>query len=132
VPIAEEMEKAPNRGTVCTVCHNPRTTARVATFSYAKAFDFFPFHASWDAALQRLRSASRWIFIGYSLPEADFAFKHLLKSAQLAGEGPKEILVVVKESASTVVKDRYERFFGQNNMQFFPNGLEDWIDQVLA
>jgi hypothetical protein len=95
-------------------CQNPKTTARLATFSYAKAFDFFPFHASWDAALHRLRAARRWIFIGYSLPDADFAFKHLLKTTQMAGDGAhKEIHVVAKEKDDTI-PNRFRQFFGRS------------------
>jgi hypothetical protein len=119
-------------GTPCIVCDNRKTTARVATFSYAKAFDFFPFHASWDAALQSLRSARRWIFIGYSLPAADFAFKHLLKTAQLAttGDSPKEVHVVLKGEDRAVI-ERYRQFFGHRLVEMFTDGVEDWVAQAI-
>ncbi len=128
--VAADLIKKP--GTECKVCHNPKTTARVATFSYAKAFDFFPYHASWDRALTHLRTARRWIFIGYSLPNADFAFKHLLKTAQLASEAPKEIFVVVKEGADSPVVVRYKQFFGRLLPRVFTEGFEEWVCQTFA
>lgn len=128
-----EVEAARMGGTPCIVCHNRKTTARVATFSYTKAFDFFLFHAAWDAALQRLRRGRRWIFIGYSLPEADFAFKHLLKTAQLAsaGEAPKEVWVVTKDSTGTV-EERFRQFFGRNVFQVSTEGLEQWVNNFVV
>ena len=117
----------------CGRCQNPKTTARVATFSYAKAFDFFPFHASWDAALRRLAAAKRWIFIGYSLPEADFAVKHLLKTAQLASRTGKEIIAVTRENDIPAVKDRagtaigrYEQIFG-GSIAIGLGGFAKWV-----
>ncbi|MBN2578823.1 MAG: hypothetical protein JXB10_07520 [Pirellulales bacterium] len=128
--VAAELAK--NSGTQCPVCRNQKTTARVATFSYAKAFDFFPYHASWDRALTQLRTARRWIFIGYSLPEADFAFKHLLKTAQLASKDPKDVHVIVKDLAESQVVVRYKQFFGCLLQHVSIKGFKDWVRQTLA
>jgi hypothetical protein len=130
--LAEEIRRRNGSGIPCGCCKNPKTTARVATFSYAKAFDFFPFHASWDAALHRLRAARRWIFIGYSLPDADFAFKHLLKTAQMAGDDAhKEIHVVVKERDDSI-PNRFRQFFGHDIADLAKDGLEEWVKQRIA
>lgn len=130
--LADEIRHRNGSGIACGSCKNPKTTARVATFSYAKAFDFFPFHASWDAALHRLRAARRWVFIGYSLPDADFAFKHLLKTAQMAGDGArKEIHVVVKERDDTI-PDRFRQFFGNSIAGLANDGLEEWVKREIA
>ena len=54
----------------------------IATFSYRKSFRTHAFASSWLTAEQILSNAERWIFVGYSMPEADFEFKHLLKTCQ--------------------------------------------------
>lgn len=119
-------------GTPCPTCHTGKMTARVATFSYSKAFDFYLFHTAWNAALQELRTRHRWIFIGYSLPEADFTFKHLLKTAQMASpSAPKQIIVVTKESG-TEVRERYQRFFGIHCTLIFSSGLEEWVSNHIV
>ncbi len=125
--IVEHLEALRDRRTKCKTCKNKNTTARVATFSYAKAFGFFPFHASWNLALQKLRDARRWIFIGYSLPEADFAFRHLLKTAQLASgnDEDKEIHVVLKDDTNAAC--RYKRFFGRAVSEPNLGGFEQWV-----
>jgi hypothetical protein len=42
------------------------------------------FERSWLSAERLLRQAKKWVFIGYSLPAADYEFKHLLKRVQLS------------------------------------------------
>lgn len=66
--------------------------------------------------------------IGYSLPEADFVFKHMLKTAETASlsSGTKQVRVVVKDSDGAV-EDRYRRFFGQRLVDFQKDGVEAWI-----
>lgn len=85
-------------------------SARVATFSFAKGLEFIQFQSVWDEALSALRRAKRWIFIGYSLPEADFEIKHLLKTAQLARQDDPRIECVFRGHDGT--KDKFVRFFG--------------------
>lgn len=113
---------------VCPTC-DFELTARVATFSYSKAFDYFQFRASWEAALRRLMGAHTWLFIGYSLPEADFELRHLLKTAQLAsdGDGAKTIHVVLKDDPQAA--DRYYRFFGIKDDAVWDKGFEAWVMQ---
>lgn len=113
-------------------CSNRRPTARVATFSYSKAFDFFLFHAAWERALHLLRAAPFWTFIGYSLPEADFAFKHLLKTAQAGSTagGRKQIRVIDHDAKSTgEVYDRYVRFFGDRLVEYHSDGFDAWVSR---
>jgi len=65
-----------------------RIAARVATFSYRKRLRVPFFESIWDEAHNDLRLADRWLFVGYSLPEADIEIRHLLKTAQLARRSP--------------------------------------------
>ena len=72
--------------------------------------------------------ANRWIFIGYSLPDADFEIRSLLKTAQLAsqsngGDGPYIACVLKDDKAS---KMRFRRFFGDRIKRIYTDGLEAW------
>ena len=100
---------------------------RIATFSYRKALDFPMFQKSWFAAEELLRSARRWVFIGYSLPAADYEFKYLLKRTQLSRQTSLEVVVVsggTKRSAR-LTYNNYHKFFGRivSKVRFFPSGL---------
>ena len=80
-----------------------------------------------------LQQADRWVFIGYSLPQADYQFKHLLKSAQLiTGESRSpEIAVITKnngrELSPSVV--RYLRFFGDcmDMHNIYQHGIGEYV-----
>jgi len=114
----------------CKSCGNI-FAGRVATFSYRKAFSISQFQTLWERAHAALREADKWLFIGYSMPEADFEFKHLLKSAQLARKELKNW------SATVILKDdpeaakRYKSFFGLKDGNIRQKGLSDWVDSEL-
>src|SRR5262249_52566192 len=100
--------------------------SRIATFSYRKALDFPMFQKSWFAAEDLLRNAKKWVFIGYSLPAADYEFKYLLKRVQLSRKDHPEIMVVSGGNAKGVrlAYNHYRRFFGRaiTKTAFFGNG----------
>jgi hypothetical protein len=116
----------------CIQCIDVPLTTRIATFSYLKALDFPMFERSWLSAEQLLRQAKKWIFIGYSLPAADYEFKHLLKRVQLSRKTPVQFVVVTggKKSNTDATYRNYQGFFGRdirrkNNgtQNFFARGL---------
>ena len=105
--------------------------SRIATFSYRKALDFPMFQKSWFMAEELLRNADEWVFIGYSLPPADFEFKYLLKRTQLSRRSPPTIRVVSgggKKSASMTYRN-YRKFFGRDikNSTFYADGLASFL-----
>lgn len=105
--------------------------ARIATFSYRKALEFPMFQKSWFAAEELLRDAEEWVFIGYSLPAADFEFKYLLKRTQLSRRTPPLIKLVTGggTKSSSMTLRNYRRFFGRDikTAQFYPNGLASFL-----
>lgn len=110
----------------CPHCEAESLGTRFATFSYRKALDF-PMHAaSWRTAEQYLKSAGDWVFIGYSMPTADFEFKHLLKRVQLTEKTRPDITVITggKDADATIA--RFTKFFGDvaGERFFFKDGLD--------
>lgn len=98
---------------VCPVCGASALGTRFATFSYRKALEFPMHYATWGRAEELLRRAQTWIFIGYSLPAADYQFKHLLKRVHLSRHPRPRLLVVTKNSdRSDRTAENYQRFFG--------------------
>ena len=111
----------------CPSCEAEALGTRFATFSYRKALDFPMFAASWRTAEERLKRAADWIFVGYSLPAADFEFKHMLKRIQLSENDRPRITVVTKGDAGGETIDRYRQFFGTVSRQrkYLSNGFDD-------
>jgi hypothetical protein len=122
---AAAIRLAGNAGRVCPKCH-ATLTARVGTFSYRKDYAIQQFQTIWQQAHAALRDSSVWLFAGYSMPEADFEFRHLLKSAELSGETPetKRVEVILKSDADA--GSRFKKFFGIPHEQIHQDGLARW------
>jgi NAD-dependent SIR2 family protein deacetylase len=82
---------------------------RLATFSYQKSLKVPLFESAWLEAEKVLRRAAKWVFIGYSLPAADFEFKYLLKRVALSRSIPPQIVVVTKNPPRTESQASTER-----------------------
>ena len=127
--LANQLEAlADNRD--CPHCGN-KFAGRVATFSYRKAFSIAQFRTIWERAYAHLREADTWLIIGYSLPEADFEFLHLLKSAQLARKKPSQLPIEVVIGGREETVKRYRRFFGLNELQIKSGGIKKWTEKGL-
>lgn len=120
----------------CPHCKAESLGTRFATFSYRKALDF-PMHAaSWRVAEKYLKGAVDWIFIGYSMPAADFEFKHLLKRVQLTEKTRPRITVISggDRSSAEATATRFAKFFGDVPTErfFFTNGMDKAAMDHLA
>lgn len=114
----------------CAWCAN-RLAGRLATFSYRKAFSINQFQTIWDRAYSALARADRWLFVGYSMPEADFEFKHLLKAAQLARPKSSDLSMHVVLKCDPPAARRYEGYFGNRLDSVSQVGLEEWVSSSL-
>lgn len=114
----------------CLVCGG-RIAVRVATFSYRKHLDVPFFQQIWDEARTSLAHAERWLFVGYSMPEADIEIRHLIKTAQLARKDVKRLTIDVVLKNDPDALDRYRRFFGLPNVRIHNHGFEEWITSDL-
>ena len=92
----------------CSICGVFLGT-RIATFSYRKVLDSPILSKTWFHAEDLLRRADNWVFVGYSLPDADFEFKYMLKRIEVSRPSPPR-LFLLDPSKDTVAK--YRNFFG--------------------
>lgn len=115
----------------CPVCGSFALGTRLATFSYRKALDF-PMHAAtWRQAEALLREADTWIFFGYSMPGADFEFKHLLKRVELSRRKKPHIVLVTGGDGAKITKTTYKNFFGSDENAPFSYHSEGLTPAVL-
>jgi hypothetical protein len=118
-------------GRNCKFCGFP-VSSHIATFSYRKSFRTHAYPYVWYHAERLLSDSSRWVFVGYSLPEADFEMKQVLKSASLRMQhrrtkAKKVIEVIVLNDLKTQAK--YERFFGADQVTCFQGGISEYISR---
>lgn len=114
----------------CPVCRSHLTT-HIATFSYRKSLRTAAYSAIWHEAEHLLAQADTWVLIGYSLPEADFELKHLIKSAEIRlkhNRPTKKIDAVLYQDE--YAKRKVDRFFGHKNVRVFENGLTEYVQHL--
>jgi hypothetical protein len=80
--------------------------------------------AVWHAALEALRAAEEWVFVGYSLPPEDLAIRTLLLRAHRARPSPPEV-TVVDRGQQPEVERRYRLLLP--GLRFEPGGLEAFV-----
>jgi NAD-dependent SIR2 family protein deacetylase len=112
----------------CRVC-GARLGVPVLTFTYRK--DLEKFRVVWDLAKTALQLADRWLFVGYSMPEADVEVRHLLKSTQFAHADPATPLIDVVLKGDCEASQRYQRFFGLPCERVFQDGIGGWVARRL-
>ena len=98
----------------CPLCGSRALGTRLATFSYRKALDFPMHEATWRQAETFLRKAESWIFFGYSMPGADYEFKHLLKRVELSRKKKPEVILVTGGKGAERTEKTFRSFFGSN------------------
>lgn len=132
---AEKLFRNPSheneaRKDICKSCHNP-VVSHIATFSFRKSFRTAAYSSIWYEAENLLADADHWIFIGYSLPEADFELKHLIKSAEhrYPGRTRRKIDAVIYQDRNA--KEKFELFFGRENVTVYENGLEEYVQKLM-
>jgi len=125
----------------CPECSAYALGTRFATFSYRKALDFPMHESTWRTAEELLREADNWIFIGYSLPPADYEFKLLLKRVLLSRKRKPRLTVITGGDAGAVERTKlsYVRFFGEAlnaKRNIFASGLDsgaiDGLEKIGA
>ncbi len=90
----------------------------------------------WNISADLITEAEQIIFIGYSLPDADYHIRSMLTKSLIKNDNIKEILVIEKKPNKDdpkelewqeTVKKRYESLFGTKLINFQPIGLENLI-----
>jgi NAD-dependent SIR2 family protein deacetylase len=101
-----------DRRTKHSTCHckgDPALRAVVVAPSLARGVALPAVNSVWLAALEALRGAREWIFVGYSLPTEDIAIRSLLIRAYHGhvGRRPKTTVVLARQGADAIAS-RFE------------------------
>ena len=103
------------------------------TPTYLKSYGRPQVSLIWQRAERALRDAQRVVFIGYSLPEADFHIKYLLQKALFRSPRPKVIVVDLKQAGverPTDEETRYKRLFGPE-ITYYTYGFAQYVDEEM-
>jgi hypothetical protein len=103
--------------------------------TFLKDLTNFQVKLVWQNAGVELMEAKHLVFIGYSLPQADFEFRQLL-SRMIHRDATIEV-VLYKGTGDEAIRrykaeeDRYRQFFGDRHITFHSNGVTGFVGQHL-
>ena len=107
-------------------------TSNLIMPTFLKDFSNPQYKLIWQNAGVELSEATKIVFIGYSLPQADFEMRQLI--SRMIRENA-EIEVVTKGSkdkqSTKELVERYKVFFGKRNPKFFYDGVTHYINNNL-
>jgi hypothetical protein len=99
--------------------------------TFLKDLTNFQVKLVWQNAGVELMDARHLVFIGYSLPNADFEFRQLLSRMIHRDATIEVVLYRGKGDEATrryeAVEDRYRQFFGDRHIAFHSNGVIDFV-----
>ncbi|WP_461099305.1 hypothetical protein [Telluribacter humicola] len=100
--------------------------------TFLKNFSNPQYKLIWQAAGIELSEATRIVFIGYSLPQADFEMRQLL--ARMVRKDARIVVVDYGDPNDQLITEkrkRYEVFFGKRKPEFFLEGARQYILNLL-
>ncbi|MDQ2085929.1 hypothetical protein RBH29_05685 [Herbivorax sp. ANBcel31] len=117
--------------TKCFHCENI-LSSHIATQSYKNSFKVNSFSNVWSEAEKLLTSSNKWIFVGYSLTQIDYEFKHLLKIAELklSHKRDKDLIIDVVLLNSNLTISKYKSFFGDKINMVCNKGIGEYINYL--
>lgn len=105
------------------------------TPTFAKVFDNTHIQMVWHNAYTELAEADKVVFIGYSLPEADYHLRTLIRRA-IKPDVPIEVVLtgddIPKKNTPMYVRKffasaRYADFFGNHRVTFHVKGVKEYF-----
>lgn len=129
-----------DRPKTCKPCHVTQEddflfTPEIITPTMVKMFSKQMYNNIWQNAEYLLKDAREIIFVGYSMPLADFEFRYMLtkyispasKIRVVLHEGDKKKPGERRE----VPEDRYRSAFPKNDIEFFYEGFTSYFDERI-
>jgi hypothetical protein len=95
--------------------------------TFLKDLRNFQIKLVWQNAAVELMEARRLVFIGYSLPHADFEFRQLL-SRMVHKDAKIDVVLWGKSKTYKAEQERYKSFFSKHTLKFFPKGAEAYAN----
>lgn len=99
--------------------------------SFLKDLSNFQVKLIWQNASIELMEARRLVFVGYSLPSADFEFRQLL-SRMVHKDAKIEAFLWDKAGTFSDEKKRYEDFFSRHDVCVYGGGAVEFVSRETA
>ncbi|MCL4207350.1 MAG: hypothetical protein KJ000_33120 [Pirellulaceae bacterium] len=133
----EKLVVSEHIGNPCRHCKKNGITAKLRGSlvmpTFLKDLSNFQIKLVWQNAGVELMEARRLIFIGYSLPHADFEFRQLL--SRMVHNSASIHVVLWRDDHNPEPYNgevrRYRQFFSRHRLTFEPMGVQRFVDEHL-
>ncbi len=130
---------------------NPKLRSLIITPTFLKSLDNLSIKNIWHNAYLDISEASRVVFIGYSLPDADYEMRHLLKKSIRRSANISVVLTDMdnplhySDILNGVIEDnhkeailsrlslpivRYDNFFSGIKIDYYYGGFEQYLNRL--
>lgn len=104
--------------------------------TFLKDLNNFNLKLSWQISGIELQEASKIVFMGYSLPLADFELRHLLSNS-IRSDAEIEVVLHSKDKPNihgykNFPAFRYRSFLGNRSIKFYYDGVEGYINDLVS
>jgi hypothetical protein len=109
----------------------------IITPTMIKSLDSQIYKNLWASAAKELHGAKKIIFVGYSMPNADFELKYILQRnishkceidvVLHRNDDPKQLSKEQQHLVSLLPEKRYKEAFAKNKITFFYNGFREYF-----
>jgi hypothetical protein len=118
----------------------PKLEPFFITPTYLKVFDNAHIQMIWHNAHTELAEADKIVFVGYSLPEADYHLRTLMKRAIRPGTQIDVVLTQNDKPTKRTPKNlrryyattRFEDFFSSNSIKFYLGGVKPYFRRIIG
>lgn len=118
----------------------PLLQPEIMTPTMIKMFDNQLYKNLWRAGALELREANKVIFVGYSMPIADFELRYMLQE-NIPADAQIDVVLhksdnpaMVPDSCASLKEllpqQRYQDAFGKNKIRFFYNGFGEYFQAI--
>lgn len=116
--------------------HNAKLQGALVMPTFLKDLTNFQIKLVWQNAGVELMEATKIVFIGYSLPYADFEFRQLI--SRMVHKDAQVNAVLFKGTTSDSVRRfeeecaRYREFFGKRKVTFEDKGVVQYVESIVS
>lgn len=99
--------------------------------TYIKGLSNPQYKIIWQNAGIEISEADKLVFIGYSLPSADFEMRQLLARMTRTNAEIQVVDVCSTDDRKEMTKNHWEKFFGKRSISFHFHGARSYISELV-
>ncbi|WP_166388011.1 hypothetical protein [Polaribacter sp. 11A2H] len=111
--------------------NNHKLTSNLIMPTYAKDLSNPQYKIIWQNAGIEISEAEKLVFIGYSLPSADFEMRQLLSRMVRKNVKIEVVGYSDNDNQQKITKEHWSKFFGDRDLSFHFDGAKSYVESIV-